>query len=78
MIVGRTAVSAISLLAVLVLSMVSPVPGQADGPDYWTKNEIRLLLTEGTATFEDDEASEFVHAIQWDKTPLLDEATWRN
>lgn len=78
MIVKKTAVIAISLLAVLVFSLVSPVPGMADGPNYWTKNEIGPLLTEGTAIFGDDEASEFVHAIQWDKTPLLDEATWRN
>ena len=74
----KTAIFAISLLAVLVLSLVSPMPGLTDEPDCWTKNEIRPLLTEGTASFEDDEASEFVHAIQWDKIPLLDEATWRS
>ena len=51
------------------------LPGQAD---YWTKSQITQILTEGTATFEDDEGSELVHAIQWDKTPWLDEATWRN
>jgi hypothetical protein len=51
------------------------LPGQAD---YWTKSQITQLLTEGTASFEDDEASELIHAIQWDKTPWLEEATWRN
>lgn len=51
------------------------LPGQAD---YWTKGQITQILTEGTASFEDDEASELIHAIQWDKTPWLDEATWRS
>ena len=51
------------------------LPGQVD---YWTKSQITQLLTEGTATFEDDEASELIHAIQWDKTPWLEEDTWRN
>jgi hypothetical protein len=52
--------------------------GLDDGDDYWTRSEITQILTEGTASFEDDEGSEIVHAVQWDKTPWLDEAAWRD
>jgi len=58
-----------------VWDFTTGLPGQVH---YWTKSQVTQLLTEGTETFEDDEGSELVHAIQWDKTPWLDEATWRN
>ena len=58
-----------------VWDFTTELPGQAD---YWTKSQITQILTEGTATFEDDEGSELVHAIQWDRTPWLEEAAWRN
>jgi hypothetical protein len=58
-----------------VWDFTTGLPGEAD---YWTKSQITQILTEGTATFEDDEAGELVHAVQWDKTPWLDEATWLN
>jgi len=74
----QAATIAISLLAVLGLSLASNIPGLADEPDYWSKSQVRALLTERTASFKDDEAGELVHPIQWDKTPWLDEATWRN
>ena len=79
----KAAAIAASVLVVLTVCMVSPTPGLADEPGIWTKtdgvNEITPALTEGTATFEDDEASEFVHEIQWDNVDAFaDEDAWQN
>jgi len=57
-----------ALLVGLASSTVSLPVAWADAPGIWRKtdgvNEITPALTEGTATWGDDKASEFVHQIQ--------------
>jgi hypothetical protein len=55
-----------------------PEPPGDPSAGYWTKPEIPGLLTKGTPDFADDDASELVHAIQWDEVPWLDESAWRD
>ena len=59
----------ISTLLAGLVSRAAPLPvAWADAPGIWRKtdgvNEITPALTEGTATWGDDEAAEFVHPIQ--------------
>ncbi len=60
--------SMILFVVIALVALNSPSSVLADEPGIWRKtdevNEITPALTEGTATFEDDEGSEFVHEIQ--------------
>jgi len=79
--IRKTVAVVISVLMAVAICVVPASPALANDPGIWTKadgvNEITPALTEGTATFADDEAREFVHPIEWEKTPLNDETTWR-
>ena len=70
-----------SVLALSTAPLILPGAALADVPGTWEKtdgvNEITPALTESTTTFDDDEASEFVHQIQWDYVPGWTEATWK-
>jgi len=74
------AVFLLVFLATTTVAFDGAVSVSAHEPGTWSKtdgvNEITPALTEGTATLDDDEASEFVHEIQWAETPL-EESTWR-
>ncbi len=72
----------IATYALALVALASATWVLADEPSIWIKtdgvNEITPALTDETTTFADDEGSEFVHKIQWDKVDdFSDENAWR-
>lgn len=69
MVIRKAMAIAVSVVLVLTAYIVFSTPALADEPGVWIKtdevNEITPALTEETASLVDDEASEFIHQIQW-------------
>ncbi len=63
-----------------LLAAMSSSWARAHEPEIFTKtngvNEITPALTKGTSTLEDDDGSDFVHEIQWDKVHGLSPTNW--